>query len=197
MTAAQVRSQNFIKIIRSNVNFQDMTKSLSDILSCLTSPAPPPTPPLPPPPELGELGEFPPGPPSDPYEAPPPPSPPPPQASVSRSQSVMSGASASGQPEELPERPAPPSELIKEMQKKIDIQYKKYPKHEKTPPRPCLPAAPPPPERNNSLGRVKSAPATPVTKRRIVVRALTPSHTALDTDRLKVGGMCNFCVYDY
>ena len=164
-----------------------MTKSLSDILSCLTSPAPPPTPPLPPPPELGELGEFTP---SDLCEAPPPPSPPPPEASMSRPESVMSGAQASGQPE-LPERPAPPSELIKEMQRKIDIQYKKYPKHEKTPPRPCPPAAPPPPERNNSLGRVKSAPATPATKRRIVVRALTPQ-TALETDSLKVGGFSSF-----
>ncbi len=172
-------------------NCQDMTKSLSDILSCLTSPAPPPlSPPLPPPPpELGELPREPPGDPPLPLP------PPPPQvqepASVS-SQSRMSGAPTSGQTEELPERPAPPTELIKEMQRKIDTQYKKYPKHEKTPPRPCLPAAPPPPERNNSLGRVKSAPATPVTRSKIDIRAQrspSPCPAAWETDKLKVCGV--------
>ena len=168
-----------------------MTKSLSDILSCLTSPAPPPlSPPLPPPPpELGELPREPPGDPPLPLPLPPPPPQVQEPASVSRSQSRMSGAPTSGQTEELPERPAPPTELIKEMQRKIDTQYKKYPKHEKTPPRPCLPAAPPPPERNNSLGRVKSAPATPVTRRKIDIRAQrspSPCLAAWETDKLKV-----------
>ena len=174
-----------------------MTKSLSDILSVLTSPAPPaaspppPTPPLPPPPlEMPEMIELPPAPP--PPHLPSPSPPPQEPAPSTRSQTRLSGGRHTPeQREELPERPAPPSELIKEMQRKIDTQYKKYPNHEKTPPRPCLPAAPPPPERNNSLGRVKSAPGSPGHKRRIVIRATrtpSPCQAALETHKLKVSG---------
>ena len=123
-------------------------------------------------------------------------SPPPPPVevvTVSRAQSRLSAASTP-----LPDRPGPPAEIIKEMQKKIDVQYKKYPRHdglrmEKTPPPPPRPA-PPPPERAVSLGRVRAAPssstpATPTTKRKIVIRAQrtpSPHEAALSTNRLKV-----------
>ena len=213
-----------------------MTKSLSDILSCITnSPIPPtsaptppprqclrspppPTPPLPPPPadnpdsdpHLSLLSPPPPPPPPPPADIPPSlPSPPPPPVEMetfviqsdSRSHSRMSqtnpGVMTPVQKtptlmDEKPERPAPPSEIIQEMQKKIDTQYRKYPKVEKTPPRPSLPSIPPVPERSNSLGRVKSNPNTPSQKRKIIVKAHpqqrtpSPSNAFLETNKLKV-----------
>ena len=213
-----------------------MTKSLSDILSCITnspvSPTsaptppprqclrspPPPTPPLPPPPadnpdsdpHLSLLSPPPPPPPPPPADIPPSlPSPPPPPVEMetfviqsdSRSHSRMSqtnpGVMTPAQKtpvlmDEKPERPAPPSEIIQEMQKKIDTQYRKYPKVDKTPPRPSLPSIPPVPERSNSLGRVKSNPNTPSQKRKIIVKAHpqqrtpSPSNAFLETNKLKV-----------
>ena len=52
-------------------------------------------------------------------------------------------------------RPVPPSDVIENLEKKIEVQYKIYPKVERTPPRPISPKAPLPPERSNSQGRLK------------------------------------------
>ena len=118
---------------------RDMTESLQDILSCITrqtmATPPPPTPPLPPPSPPPEIDSPPPPPPPQVTVFPSPPSPPP----------------HSPPPPPAPDRPAPPSSVMSDLQAKIDVQYKKYPRRERTPPRPALPV-PPPPERSNSLG---------------------------------------------
>ena len=171
-----------------------MTESLQDILSCITGQSvaispPPPTPPLPPPPPPPDSESPPPPPPPQMAVFPSPPSPPPPAPPT-------------------PDRPAPPSEVISSLQAKIDVQFKKYPRRERTPPRPALPVkVPPPPERSNSLGnflvkyfslsvrakcsgRVKASPplSTPTQKRKVIIRAhRTPSpQIALETTKLRV-----------
>ena len=140
---------------------RDMTESLQDILSCITGQVvaptpPPPTPPLPPPPPPPDCESPPPPPPPQVTVFPSPPSPPPPappSPPAPLAPPAPPSLAASPAPT-APDRPGPPSELISDLQARIDVQYKKYPRRERTPPRPALPAlpVPPPPERSNSLG---------------------------------------------
>merc|ERR1712013_605983 len=58
--------------------------------------------------------------------------------------------------EEPPPRPPLPVNIIENLEKKIEIQYKKYPKFEQTPPR-----TPVPPERSDSQGKQKSVNPSP------------------------------------
>ena len=170
---------------------QDMTTTLSDALNKITStlPTPPPRvtpsvrtplPPTPPPPmthplfnrdlvDQDQVDQLP---------------SPPPENEGERMSEI----------EENPPRPAPSSNVIENLEKKIEIQYKKYPKVERIPPRPILPKAPLPPERSNSQGGLKSiGPSpqnTPTQKRKIIIRAVrTPSQSPVpfETTKLQVG----------
>eukprot|EP00092_Neocalanus_flemingeri_P005238 GFUD01005631.1.p1 GENE.GFUD01005631.1~~GFUD01005631.1.p1 ORF type:complete len:1719 (+),score=531.92 GFUD01005631.1:116-5272(+) len=175
---------------------QDMTTTLSDALNTITStpPTPPPRaapavrtplPPTPPPPVLDALTQR------QSVDRQSLPSPPPEiiQESIKK---VSSGGKLS---DETPPRPSLPSNMIEGLEKKIETQYKKYPKVERTPPRPSPPKAPLPPERSNSLGRLKSVgPSpqnTPTQKRKIIIRAVrtpSPSPVPFETAKLKETG---------
>jgi len=60
--------------------------------------------------------------------------------------------------EDPPPRPPLPAGIIEDLEKKIEIKYKKYPKFDQTPPRTPLP-----PERSDSQGKLKSANHSPQT----------------------------------
>jgi len=174
---------------------QDMTASLSEALNTITStpPTPPPRvtpsvrtplPPTPSPPIVDALSHR------HSVDRQTLPSPPP--EITQKSIKKVSSTGKIPKREETPPRPAPPSDIIEDLEKKIEIQYKKYPKVEHTPPRPSPPNVPLPPERSNSLGRLKSVgPSpqnTPTQKRKITIRAVktpSPSPVPFENEKLK------------
>ena len=138
---------------------QDMTTTLSDALNTITS-----TPPTPPPRITPSV------------RTPLPPTPPPPMTHPLFNRYLVDQDQVDQLPtppkekneaewmyeiEENPPRPAPPSNVIENLENKIKLQYKKYPKVERIPPRPILPKAPLPPERSNSQGGLKSIGPSP------------------------------------
>ena len=171
---------------------QDMTTTLSDALNTITS-----TPPTPPPRITPSV------------RTPLPPTPPSPMTRPLFNRDLVDQDQVDQLPspspekdegermselEENPPRPAPPSNVIKHLEKKIEIQYKKYPKLERIPPRPILPKAPLPPERSNSQGGLKSIGPSPqnttTQKQKIIIRAVrtpSPSPVPFETTKLQVG----------
>merc|ERR1712013_235913 len=116
---------------------QDMSSTLTDILSTITTT-----------PSQGVI-------PSSSTPAPPPPSQSHPSGFIFQDMKSFSESKLE-ESEEPPPRPPLPVNIIENLEKKIEIQYKKYPKFEQTPPR-----TPVPPERSDSQGKLKSVNPSP------------------------------------
>merc|ERR1711915_304934 len=166
---------------------QDMSSTLTGALHAITStpPTPPlrsapssrtPLPPTPPPPTTHPLYNESNG---DNNSLPSPPT------------EMMDGQISQSYMEKTRPRPIPPAEVIEDLEKKIEIQYKKYPKLESTSSKPATPLPPLPPERSNSQGKlrsVKSSPQhTPTMQRKIMIKAVrTPSSSPVPFETAKL-----------
>ena len=166
---------------------QDMSSTLTGALHAITStpPTPPlrsvpssrtPLPPTPPPPTTHPLYNESNG---DNNSLPSPPT------------EMVDGLISQSYMEKTPPRPIPPAEVIEDLEKKIEIQYKKYPKLESTSSKPATPLPPLPPERSNSQGKVRSVKSspqhTPTMQRKIKIKAVrTPSSSPVPFETAKL-----------
>lgn len=117
---------------------QDMSSTLTDILSTITTT----------PPSQGVIQ-------SSTIPAIPSPSPSHPPESIFRDVKSFTDNQIE-ESEDPPPRPPLPINIIENLERKIETQYKKYPKFEQTPPR-----TPVPPERSDSQGKLKSVNPSP------------------------------------
>merc|ERR1711915_989204 len=150
---------------------QDMSSTLTGALHAITS-----TPPTPPPPTTHPLYNESNG---DNNSLPSPPT------------EMIDGQISQSYMEKTPPRPIPPAEVIEDLEKKIEIQYKKYPKLESTSSKPATPLPPLPPERSNSQGKLKSVKSspqhTPTMQRKIMIKAVrTPSSSPVPFETAKL-----------